>query len=320
MSQILVISGHPNLAASNTNTVILDELQTRFDSLSVRRLDRLYPDYQIDVAAEQQALLEADIIVLQYPFYWYSVPALLKKWIDDVFSYNFAYGSKGDKLKGKQFILSFTIGGPSESYQALGYNHFTIEQLVMPLQQTAYLAGMEFHSPVYSHGMVYIPGVYNELSDVQDRAREHAQRLGDKLAQLSDSVDSRIKSFVSQWFANMDKLPATPDLFLPYLDEQLQMVMPEGEFVGVEGFSLWYQGARQTFKPDATHIIEQIRIMAEGDRYLVNLRVRLQAETLADSVFNGQSVNMLVNEVWSVSAGREQPLRIHSYQVEPVKG
>jgi len=46
-------------------------------------------------------LLEHDRIVLQFPMYWYSMPPLLKKWLDDVLTYNFAYGSKGDKLKGK---------------------------------------------------------------------------------------------------------------------------------------------------------------------------------------------------------------------------
>lgn len=80
MSKVVVISGHPNLAESFTNKVILDKVQQDVSDIQVRRLDSLYPDYKIDVEAEQQALLEADVIVLQFPFYWYSVPALLKKW------------------------------------------------------------------------------------------------------------------------------------------------------------------------------------------------------------------------------------------------
>ncbi len=154
MSKVLVISGHPNLDESYTNTVILDELKAGLSDIEVRRLDTLYPNYQIDVEAEQTALMSADVVVLQFPFYWYSAPALLKKWVDDVFSFNFAYGPEGDKLKGKDFILSFTIGGPAESYDPLGYNHFTIEQFVYPFQQTAYLAGMNYRKPVYTHRMV----------------------------------------------------------------------------------------------------------------------------------------------------------------------
>lgn len=169
MSKVLVISGHPNLAESHTNTFILKKLQSGLSDVSVRCLDELYPDYKIDVPAEQQALTEADVVVLQFPFYWYSVPALMKKWMDDVFAFNFAFGPEGDKLKGKDFILSFTVGGPEESYDPLGYNHFNIEMFMYPLQQAAYLAGMVYQPPVYTHRMVYIPGVYNTQEEVQQR-------------------------------------------------------------------------------------------------------------------------------------------------------
>lgn len=78
MSKVLVISGHPNLDESYTNTVIIDELKAGLNDVEVRRLDTLYPNYQIDVEAEQAALVSADVVVLQFPFYWYSSPALLK--------------------------------------------------------------------------------------------------------------------------------------------------------------------------------------------------------------------------------------------------
>lgn len=184
MRRILVISGHPDLQQSWTNRLILETLEQQVSDLVVHRLDQHYPDYQIAVADEQQALLAADIVVLQFPFYWYSVPALLKRWLDQVFTFNFAYGPEGDKLKGKHLLLSLTIGGPQEAYQPLGYNHFTIEQLLRPLQQTAYLAGMTFQPPLISHRMVYIPGVYNTQEEVEARAREHAERLMATLASL----------------------------------------------------------------------------------------------------------------------------------------
>ncbi len=198
MSNVVVISGHPDLQSSNTNTVILERIAQAQKSVSIRHLDQLYPDYQIDVAAEQQALLDADIIILQFPFYWYSIPALLKKWIDDVFSYDFAYGSGGDKLQGKDFLLSFTIGGPEEEYNALGHNHFEIGQFLRPLQQTAYLAGMNFIEPVYTHRMIYIPDVYNELSEVKARAEEHAARLINTVRELENSPAQRIHQFMQK--------------------------------------------------------------------------------------------------------------------------
>lgn len=177
MSKVLVISGHPDLSHSYTNRVILGELEEAVDTVRVRRLDQRYPDARIDVAAEQQALLDADILVLQFPFYWYSVPALLKKWIDEVMTFNFAYGPEGDKLKDKPLLLSLTVGGPQESYRTLGYNHFAIPELLKPLEQLAYLTGMVFEPPIWSHGMVYIPGIYNTQELVEARARDHAGRL-----------------------------------------------------------------------------------------------------------------------------------------------
>lgn len=184
MNRTVVISGHPDLENSNTNTIILDCLKSRLPNTEIRRLDLLYPDFNVDVQAEQEALLKADIIVLQFPFYWYSVPALLKKWIDEVFAYGFAYGSEGTKLKGKKLILSFTIGGPKDSYNPLGYNHFPVEQLLQPLQQTAFLSGLDYIEPVYTYGMVYIPGVYNTLEEVQEKAKSHSESLIKRISEI----------------------------------------------------------------------------------------------------------------------------------------
>lgn len=185
LKQTLVISGHPDLAASNANKIILDEISKFDPSIAIRKLDALYPDYRIDVEREQKTLLDADTIVLQFPFHWYSVPAILKKWIDDVFCYGFAYGSTGTKLHGKEFLLSFTIGGPAESYTPLGFNHFPIRQLLHPLEQTAYLSGMTWNDPLFTHSMVYIPGVYNRLEEVEERAQEHASRLRERICEIN---------------------------------------------------------------------------------------------------------------------------------------
>ena len=235
MSQVLIISGHPDLNASYTNTVILEQIQSNLSDVEVRRLDNLYPDYRIDVVAEQQAMLAADVIVLQF-YSIGTVPALMKKWIDDVFSFNFAYGPEGDKLKGKDFILSFTVGGPAESYDPLGYNHFTVEQMIHPLQQTAYLAGMNYCQPIYTHRMVYIPNVYNELEDVQARAKNHAERLCSQISELLTSPTTRINKFITEWFARFDVLPEDNDFFTRHLARDLTLSMPEGQFLGHEGF------------------------------------------------------------------------------------
>ena len=121
MKQVLIISGHPDSAQSTANALIIKEVLKQLANVEIRYLDKLYPDYQIDVAAEQDALIRADVIVWQFPFYWYSTPALLKKWIDDVHTHGFAYGSTGNKLHGKKLIISFTTGGTSRDYSESGH-------------------------------------------------------------------------------------------------------------------------------------------------------------------------------------------------------
>ncbi|QFT12348.1 General stress protein 14 (plasmid) [Vibrio sp. THAF190c] len=318
MSKTVVISGHPNLEESYTNTVILDALQNGLDDVSVRRLDTLYPDYKIDVEAEQQALIEADVIVLQFPFYWYSVPALMKKWLDDVMAFNFAYGPEGDKLKGKEFFLSFTVGGPSESYDPLGYNHFTIEQLVFPLQQTAYLAGVKYNKPVYTHRMVYIPNVYNELEEVQARANDHAERLIASIRQVTESDEARLHRFVSEWFGQFDQLPEQSDYFLEHLSEKVEMTMPEGKFIGHSGFEDWYAMARATFKPNCDHDVEQLAIKKVEQGYQLDLRIRLKADTYSNSLLKGESLELSVNETWQLSLDDQGKVTIHEYLVTPL--
>ncbi|WP_375749229.1 NAD(P)H-dependent oxidoreductase [Vibrio sp. HN007] len=314
MSNVVVISGHPNLDESWTNKVILNELQENIESIDVRRLDVLYPDYNIDIEAEQNALVDADVVVLQYPYYWYSVPALLKKWIDDVFAFNFAFGPEGDKLKNKHLILSFTVGGPEESYDPLGYNHFTVEQLAYPLQQTAYLAGMVFQKPIYTHRMVYIPGVYNTQEEVEERARDHASRLLSKIDELSNSVEAKFEMFVKQWFSKFDELPEDNSYFVEQLSEDLVLTDPNSTFNGIAGFNDWYKSLLGMFKPGVIHLIEQITLKPAGEsEYEAELRVRVQGD-----MTNGESINQLFNENWKVSFDAEGGFKIHGYQVVAV--
>ncbi len=90
MTKVLLLVAHPdyeNSVGNKTITIALAELP----NVNVRNLADLYPDFKIDVAAEQKALLESDLIILQYPIYWYNMPPILKQWFDKVFAYGFAF-------------------------------------------------------------------------------------------------------------------------------------------------------------------------------------------------------------------------------------
>lgn len=176
MNKTVIISGHPRLNTESLNNKIIVDKVRELENVEVRDLKSLYPDFRIDVEAEQAVLLKADNVVFQFPFYWYTVPGILKEWIDEVFTYGFAYGSTGDKLKGKRLIISMTIGGPEESYSADGYNTYTIDELTKQFKQIANLTGMSFEL-IHTHNMIYIPDIYNVKEEVEQRAHAHADRL-----------------------------------------------------------------------------------------------------------------------------------------------
>ena len=114
----LLVAGHPDLSQSVVNAAILDELARAFPSMTIRRLCQTAPGGVFDIPAEQAALAEADLIVWQFPFHWYALPWLMKKWLDEVFVHGFAHGTDA-KLPGKKLLVSFTTGAPAAAYTGL---------------------------------------------------------------------------------------------------------------------------------------------------------------------------------------------------------
>ena len=103
---ILIIYAHPYPQHSHANKRMLEQVRT-LDNVEIRSLYQLYPDFNIDIAAEQDALSRADLIIWQHPMQWYSTPPLLKLWIDKVFSHGWAYGHNGNALKGKSLTALY---------------------------------------------------------------------------------------------------------------------------------------------------------------------------------------------------------------------
>lgn len=149
----LVIVVHPNISQSRVNKTWMERIRQE-DQVTIHELYQAYPDFQIDVEKEQQLLVGYDRIVFQFPFYWYSTPALLKQWQDVVLTYGWAYGSTGDKLRNKELVLAISAAGPEQAYQRDGYNYFTMNELTTPLKAMANLTGMKFLAPFTFHGVM----------------------------------------------------------------------------------------------------------------------------------------------------------------------
>ena len=148
---VVVIVAHPYPDKSRANRALTRAIQG-VPGVEVRSLYDLYPDYGIDVPAEQQALLRASTVVWQHPIYWYSAPALLKLWFEKVLLVGWAYGPGGTALHGKRCLWVASTGADAQGYGPDGPHRFAFEAFVPVVQQTAQFCGMTWLDPIILHG------------------------------------------------------------------------------------------------------------------------------------------------------------------------
>ncbi|WP_035612037.1 NAD(P)H-dependent oxidoreductase [Hylemonella gracilis] len=180
---LTLIYAHPYPLHSRVNRA----LRQAVDGLSgirTRDLYALYPDFHIDVAAEQSALAESETIVLQHPMRWYHTPALLSLWFEKVLAYGWAYGHDGAgqharALQGKRLLWAVTAGGSQTAYSASGYNQHTVHEMAAPIRQTALYCGMEWLEPhvLYGTGQLDAVALARAAQDYRGRL---VQLLGEK--------------------------------------------------------------------------------------------------------------------------------------------
>lgn len=133
----LVIIIHPDLKNSIINKRWIEGLKKYPEKYHIHDLHHLYPDGNIDIEKEKQQVEAHDTIVFQFPFYWFNCPPLFKKWLDEVLTYGWAYGSKsGYKLRTKKIALGITAGINEEDYAPTGKYKYTLEQLTAPFEIT----------------------------------------------------------------------------------------------------------------------------------------------------------------------------------------
>jgi glutathione-regulated potassium-efflux system ancillary protein KefF len=169
-----LVFAHPYPKRSRTNRVLLDAVRD-LPELEVRSLYDLYPDFSIDIEAEQAALSRAEIVVWQNPLYWYSVPPLLKLWFDKVLAYGWAYGDEHHALRGKVCQWVATTGGDHAAFSPLGMHGHVFDSFVPPVSQTARFCQMRWQPPLIVHGARRISD--SELQELAQAYRERLQAL-----------------------------------------------------------------------------------------------------------------------------------------------
>ncbi|AIU74347.1 NAD(P)H dehydrogenase [Hafnia alvei FB1] len=167
---------------------------------SKNRLDETYFDASLDsqhafknglqsddIALEQSKLLWADTVIFQFPLWWFSMPAIMKGWVERVYAYGFAYGVGehndshwGDRygegtLAGKRAMLMVTAGGWQPHYSARGING-PIDDILFPIH----------------HGILHYPGfdvlppfvIYHTSKVNPDSYATICEKLGQRLDTL----------------------------------------------------------------------------------------------------------------------------------------
>jgi glutathione-regulated potassium-efflux system ancillary protein KefF len=148
-----VVYAHPYPDHSIANRALVAALgELEGPSLRIASLYDLYPDWAIDVQAEQEALDAAKLVIWQHPMHWYGCTPMLKLWFDKVLTLGWAFGKGGDALRGKTCLWVVTTGGNEQAYSAEGMHAHSIETFVPPMRQTAALCGMRFVEPFVLHG------------------------------------------------------------------------------------------------------------------------------------------------------------------------
>lgn len=148
---LCLVYAHPYPDRSRANRRLIDALAPH-PALDVRPLYDLYPSFDIDVDAEQEALRRAQVVVFQHPMYWYSVPGLLKHYFDKVLVRGFAYGAGGHALRGKRCLWVTSTGGDEHAFSAEGAHGRPFAEFVPPISQLAHFCGMQFEPPFVLHG------------------------------------------------------------------------------------------------------------------------------------------------------------------------
>ena len=91
-----------------------------------------------DVEEEIQKIEWCDLMIWQFPLWWFGLPGILKGWVDRVFAMGRTYGGEriyaNGVFKGKRAMLSLTTGGPAPAYVKGGFNG-DIHAILRPIQR-----------------------------------------------------------------------------------------------------------------------------------------------------------------------------------------
>jgi NAD(P)H dehydrogenase (quinone) len=145
-----------------------------------------------DIAAEVEKVKACDLLLLSFPLYWFSVPAILKGWIDRVLLSGLAYGGKRfyDRggLTGRKATIAMTLGGRPHMFGPDAV-HGELETMLRPLLRgTLYYTGMSVLPPFFAYHVPYV--THEARQAILEQYRAHLQALPRMPALRFPSLDA----------------------------------------------------------------------------------------------------------------------------------
>jgi glutathione-regulated potassium-efflux system ancillary protein KefF len=149
----LVIVSHPTPQQSVAISA-LQQTAAGMDSVTVRHLDVLYGSDigHFDVATEQRAHEAADRVVYLYPTHWFNCTPMLKAYLNQVWTYGWAFGPGGTALQGKELQIVTTAGASEFTYSAEGLIRSSMDEVLTPMKASALYVGMKYNAPLAFYG------------------------------------------------------------------------------------------------------------------------------------------------------------------------
>jgi len=150
----LIIVTHPDMKESVINKKWVEALLQYPEKYVVHQLYEAYPNEKIDVSAEQHLIEQYDKIVFQFPYYWFNCPSLMKKWLDNVLTHGWAYGSKsGYRMKGKKIALAISLGVEENELAEAAKYKYTLNELTRPFELSFEYIKADYQPPFAFYGM-----------------------------------------------------------------------------------------------------------------------------------------------------------------------
>lgn len=150
-ARTLLVFSHPALERTRLNWAMAETARD-VPAVTFHDLYETYPDFAVDVPGEQARLADHELIVLQFPLYWYTGPALLKEWLDLVWLKGFAYGPNGGRLAGKTLACAVSTGARAQVFRCSGEDQHSASEFLRPFERMAEVCGMRWMKPFAIHG------------------------------------------------------------------------------------------------------------------------------------------------------------------------